>query len=142
MVWLPYYCSAAVYCLLLPLLLLLFCFCLCLSMLACVSWCARSSWRHGARSPVRDATHRRQHCCATIEDLTCSGFNLHLLIAAFCGWVELRDAGGESCAVLCCCCRSCCLCMLPPRSPKTLFYCQKVLQKATNHCGRTIPCII
>ena len=35
-------------------------------------------------------------------------------------------------AVLCCCRRSCCLCMLPPRSPKTLFYCQKVPQNLTN----------
>ena len=42
--WVPYYCSAAVCCLSLPLLLLLlFCFCLCLSMFACACWCARSS---------------------------------------------------------------------------------------------------
>ena len=36
------------------------------------------------------------------------------------------------CAVLCCCCRSCFLCMLPRRSPKTLFYCPKVPQNLTN----------
>ena len=81
-----------------PLLLQLFCFCLCLSMLACACWCARSSWRRGARSPVRDAAHRRQHCFAIIENLACSGFNLHL--AGFCSWVERWDDGGESCAVL------------------------------------------
>ena len=49
---------------------------------------------------MRDAAHRRQHCCAIIEDLACSGFNLHL--AAFCSWVDRWDDGGESCAVLCC----------------------------------------
>ena len=48
------------------------------SMLACACWCARSSWRHGARSPVRDATHRRQHCCAKIEDRAYCGVTLHL----------------------------------------------------------------
>ena len=42
-VWVPYYCSAAVSCLSLPLLLLLFCFCLCLAMFASVCWCSRSS---------------------------------------------------------------------------------------------------
>ena len=47
---------------------------------------------------MRDAAHRRQHCCAIIEDLACYGFNLHL--AAFCSWVERWDAGGESRAVL------------------------------------------
>ena len=50
---------------------------------------------------MRDAAHRRQHCCAIIEELTCSGFNPHL--AAFCSWVERWDDGGESCAVLLCC---------------------------------------
>ena len=50
---------------------------------------------------MRDAVHRRQHYCAIIEDLACSGFNLHL--AAFCSWVERWDDGGESCAVLLCC---------------------------------------
>ena len=35
------------------------------------------------------------------------------------------------CAVLCCCCRSCCLCMLPPRSTKTLFTAKK--------CSRILP---
>ena len=48
-----------------------------------------------------DAAHRRQHCCAIIEDLACSGFNLHL--AAFCSWVERWGDGGGSCAVLLCC---------------------------------------
>ena len=50
---------------------------------------------------MRDAAHRRQHCCAIIEDLACSGFNIHL--AAFCSWVECWDDGGESFAVLPCC---------------------------------------
>ena len=54
------------------------CFVLLVSIYVCACWCARSSQRHGARSPVRDAAHRRQHCCAIIEDLACSGFNLHL----------------------------------------------------------------
>ena len=49
---------------------------------------------HGARSPVRDVAHRRQHCCAIIEDLACSGLNLHL--TAFCSWFERWDGGGES----------------------------------------------
>ena len=47
---------------------------------------------------MQDAAHRRQHCCAIIEDLACSGFNLYL--AAYCSWVERWDDGGESCAVL------------------------------------------
>ena len=114
-----YYCCAAGCCLSLSLLLLLFCFFL--SMFACVCWCARSSQRHGARSRVRYAAHRRQHCFAIIKGLACSGFNLHL--AAFYSWVGRWNDVGESCAVLCYCCRWCCLCMLPPRSPKTLFYC-------------------
>ena len=72
------------------LLLLLFCF---LSVFSCACWCALPSKRHGARSRVRDVSHRRQHCCAMIEDLACCGFNLRL--AAFCSSVE-------SGAVLCC----------------------------------------
>ena len=60
-----YYCAAG-FCLTLPLLLLLLCFCM--SMFACACWCALSSKRHGARSRVRNASHRRQHCCASNED--------------------------------------------------------------------------
>ena len=49
---------------------------------------------------MRDAARRYQHCCAIVEDLACSGFNLHR--AAFCNWVERWDHGGESCVVLLC----------------------------------------
>ena len=95
--WVPYYYSAVVCCLSLTLLLLLlFCFCLCLSMFPCACWCARSLGGHGARSPARDAAHRHQHCCAIVEDLACSEFNLHLV--AYCSWVERWDDGGKSCA--------------------------------------------
>ena len=101
----------------------------CLRVLVCsvIVEARRSVTRAGCR-------HRRQHCCAIIEKLACSGFNLHL--AAYRSWVERRNDGRESCAVLLCCavlcCRSCCLCMRPPRSAKTLFYCQKLLQDHTN----------
>ena len=50
---------------------------------------------------MRDAAHRRQHCCAIIEDMACSEFNLRLV--AYCSWVERWDDGGESCAVRLCC---------------------------------------
>ena len=50
---------------------------------------------------MRDAAHRRQQCYSIIEDLACSGFNLHL--AAFCSWVERWDDGGEIYTVLLCC---------------------------------------
>ena len=52
----------------------------------------RSVTRSGCRPPAL------QHICGIIEDLACSGFNLHL--AAFCCWVERWDDGGESCDVL------------------------------------------
>ena len=91
-VYVPY-CCAAVLCLwlslLLLLLLLLFC---CLSMFTCARWCALSSKRHGARSRVRDASHRRQHCCARIEDRAHCGVKLHL--EACCSWVGRWDDGG------------------------------------------------
>ena len=95
---------------------------------------------------MRDAAHRRQHCCAIFEDLACSGFNLHL--AAYCSWVERWDDGGESCAVLLCwavlCYRSCYLCTLPPRSPKTLFFiarkCSRILHTNTKICTRSKKC--
>ena len=48
---------------------------------------------------MQDATHRRRYCCAIVEDLACSGLNLHLA-AFFCRWVERQGGGGESCAVL------------------------------------------
>ena len=50
---------------------------------------------------MRNVAHRRQNCCAIIEDLAFSGFNVHL--AAFRSWVECWDYGGESGAVLLCC---------------------------------------
>ena len=50
---------------------------------------------------MQDATHRRRYCCAIVEDLACSGFNLHL--AAFSNWLGRWDDGVESCAVLLCC---------------------------------------
>ena len=64
---------------------------------------------------MRDAAHRRQHGCAIIEDLACSGFNLHL--AASCIWVDRWDYCGESCAVCCavlCCAVLCCAVLLLP----------------------------
>ena len=76
----------------------------------------------GARSRVRDASHRRQHCCASIEDRACCGVKLHL--AACCSWVGRWD-GGLGAAYYCCaagCCMSlplllllfvfACLCLL------------------------------
>ena len=58
-----------------------------LSTYARACWCALSSNKHGARSRVRDASHRRQHCCASIEDRGYCGVKLHLLIAARCSWL-------------------------------------------------------
>ena len=57
--------------------------------------------RHGTRSPLCYAAHRRQHRCSIIEKLACSGFNVHL--AAFCSWVGRWDDGGQSCDELLCC---------------------------------------
>ena len=37
-----------------------------------------SSKKHGTRSRARDASHRRQHCCASIEDRAYCGVKLHL----------------------------------------------------------------
>ena len=72
---------------------------------ACACWCALSSKMHGARSRVRDASHRRQHCCASIEDRACCGVKLHL--AACCCWVGRWEDGGLGaayyyCAAVCC----------------------------------------
>ena len=61
--------------------------CLCLRVLVCsviVEAC-------GARSRVRDASHRRPHCCASIEDRACCGVKLHL--AACCSWGGCWDDG-------------------------------------------------
>ena len=47
---------------------------------------------------MRDAVHRRQHYCAIIEDLACSGFNLHpavTVVGLSVGMMAVR-------AVLCC----------------------------------------
>ena len=130
LVWVPYYCSAAVSCLSLPLLLLLL-FCVCLRALVCsvIVEARRSVTPAGCCPPAPTL-------CAIIEDLACSGFNLYL--AAFSSWVQRWDDGGSCAALLCraelcCCCRSCWLCMLPPRSPKTFFCCQKGLQNLTNY---------
>ena len=80
---------------------------------------------------MRDAVHRRQHYCAIIEDLACSGFNLHpavTVVGLSVGMMAVR-------AVLCC------AVLLPfvllvyastEVTKKTLFYCQKVLQNLTN----------
>ena len=134
MVWVPYNCSTAVCCLSLPLLLLLFCFArvyLCLLARVGVLGHRRgTALGHPCRMPPTGA----KHCCAIIEDLACSGFNLHQqpsVVGLSVGMMAVR-AVLYCCAVLCCCCRSCCLCMLPPRSPKTLLYCQKVPQNLTN----------
>ena len=90
------YCCAAVLCLSLSLLLLL------LYIFVCACWCALSSKRHGARSRVRDASHRRQHCCARIEDRAYCGVKLHL--AACCSWVGRWDDGGLVAVLLLRCC--------------------------------------
>ena len=71
-------------------------------MLACACWCALSSKRHGARSRVRDASHRRQHCCASIEDRAYCGVKLHL--TACCSWVGHWDGGGLGAVLLLRCC--------------------------------------
>ena len=69
---------------------------------ACACWCALSSKMHGARSRVRDASHRRQHCCVRIEDRAYCGVKLHL--AACCSWVGLWDDGGLGAVLLLRCC--------------------------------------
>ena len=74
----------------------------CLSAFACACWCALSSKRHGARSRGRDASHRRQHCCASIEDRAYCGVNLHL--AGCCSWVGRWDGGGLGAVLLLRCC--------------------------------------
>ena len=73
----------------------------CLRVLECsvIVEARRSVTRAGCRPPVPTLL-------TTIEDLACSGFNLHL--AAFCSWVERWDDSGESCAVLLCCAVLCC----------------------------------
>ena len=58
---------------------------------------------------MRDAAHRRQHCCANINDLACSGFNLHL---AAVGMMAVR-AVVYCCAVLCCAVLCCAVLLLP-----------------------------
>ena len=50
-----------------------------------------SSKKHGTRSRARDASHRRQHCCASIEDRAYCGVKLHL--AACCSWGGCWDDG-------------------------------------------------
>ena len=69
---------------------------------ACASWCALSSKMHGARSRVRDAFHRRQHCWARIEDRAYCGVKLHL--AACCSLVGRWDDGGLGAVLLLRCC--------------------------------------
>ena len=60
------------------------------------------SKRHGARSRVRDASHRRQHCSASIEDRAYCGVKLHL--AGCCSWVGHWDDGGLGAVLLLRCC--------------------------------------
>ena len=55
-----------------------------------------------ARSRVRDASHRRQHCCASIEDRAYCGVKLHL--AACCSLVGRWDDGGLGAVLLLRCC--------------------------------------
>ena len=69
---------------------------------ACACWCALPSKRHGARSHVRDASHRRQHCCASIEDRAYCGVKLHL--ATCCSWLGRWDDGGLGAVLLLRCC--------------------------------------
>ena len=51
---------------------------------------------------MRDASHRRQHCCASIEDRAYCGVKLHL--AACCSWVGRWDDGGLGAVLLLRCC--------------------------------------
>ena len=92
---------------------------------------------------VRDAANRRQHCRAIIEDLACSGFNLHLaayVVGLSVGMMVVR-AVLYCCAVLCCavlCCaaaavRVACACFHRGYQKRCfMFYCQKVLQRTNN----------
>ena len=89
---------------------------------ACASWCALSSKMHGARSRVRDAFHRRQHCWARIEDRAYCGVKLHL--AACCSLVGRWDDGGLGAVLLLRCC--------VPFLLLLLFCCPKVPQNLTN----------
>ena len=59
----------------------------------------------GARSRVQDASHRRQHCCASIEDQACCGLKLHL--TAYSSWVGRWDDGGLGAAYYCFAARCC-----------------------------------
>ena len=132
--WVPYYCSAAVCCLSLP-LLLLFCFCVYIFDRLRVLVCSvivegrYSVTRAGCRpsAPTFAVLHWRPGL-----------LRFQPTPAALRSCVERWDDGGEICAVLLCCavlcfcCRSCFLCMLSPRSPKTMFYCQKVRQNLAN----------
>ena len=85
------YCCAAERCLSLSLLLLLLLFSR-LSVFACACWCALSPKRPGARSRGRDASQRRQHCWASIQDRAYCGAKLHP--AACRGWAGRWDDGG------------------------------------------------
>ena len=69
---------------------------------ACACWCALSSKRGGARSRVRDASHRRQHCRPRIEDRAYCGVKLHLV--ACCSWVGRWDDGDLGAVLLLRCC--------------------------------------
>ena len=73
-----------------------------LSMFGCACWCAPSSKRHGARSRVLDASHRRRNCCARIEDKAYCGVKRHL--GACCSWVGRWDDGGLGALLLLRCC--------------------------------------
>ena len=71
-------------------------------MFTCACWCALPSKRPGARSRVRDASHRRQRCCARVEDGAYCGVKLHL--AGCCSWVGRWDDGGLGVVLLLRCC--------------------------------------
>ena len=73
----------------------------CLSAFACACWCALSPKRPGARSCVREASHRRQYCCASTEDRPYCGVKLHL--AACRSWVGRWDDGLGAVLLLRCC---------------------------------------
>ena len=71
---------------------------------------------------MRDAAHRRQHCCAIIEDLACSGLNLQqqptvvgLIVGIIAEITLLYCCAVLCCAVLCCvvlCCAVLCCAVL------------------------------
>ena len=96
---------------------------------------------------VRDAANRRQHCRAIIEDLACSGFNLHLaayVVGLSVGMMVVRAVlyccAVLCCAVLCCAVLRCAVLLLPFRVACVFFH--RGHQKRcliARKCSRILP---